>query len=788
MKDSLKNFKKICILWALCSVLTAVMLAGCSEKTSDRSDIKTTKEPVIPSEGIGRYSEMPDIQPITRDNIIINAYLVPLYDETVRKQQFEYMKNAEIDVISHIYVDKVWTAEGHTADKYLKIMKEAAEYGFSVYTRDIRIQESLKYTDEELTAIASEYKDIPGNIGFYVCDEPFDPNPYARVENTLRKVFPNSYVNINFLPRESYPEGTYYKRLTDFGSLVLSGGTLSLDTYNFGLDGGVNESSLFKNYNDLRTAALKTGKNTAVYVQSVGYINYRRPSENDLRYNMMAALSYGVKELKFFTWGKPTGVDTGYTDSIFNENFEPTNLYQAVCEINKKIHNLGKYLAQGDAVAVYHTRNKTPGAYDTVPEDFPIQKEGSTDVILSVIQSRTGNDQYLMVVNKNIRRDQTVSLKVADIKLKMVDDKTGKLIDAPVENGILKFDLVAGDGALFKIEGKKLYEEKNSSSLNLAADARLFSTSAAGDGISFLCDIHDGKNNDGKGAKIITQDGKEQYITFDLGAVKTLNRVDIYPYGKDYECGYGFPVGLSILISEDGRNWNEVVQAKDYVINRSKVPVFKFASSQARYVRIAVTKFTVSEGMGSCRFGEVEIYNDDGTIPDDIPTMYKELEYTEGENIALNKPLLNYSSSCDHPEWGCNHDYINDGNKEKVWSSELSRHTAPENSEWIVIDLMSMYDVEKVVLTPQKMWNGVNVFPNDYEIQVSQDGQDWVTVKKVTGDNTPMSQEIRNLTFEPVKAQYVKLLATKLTRNSQTDSEFYGIEIAEMEIYGRPSK
>ena len=307
-------------------------------------------------------SPVTEAKPITRDNIIINAYLVHLQDEEVRKSQLGYMQQAEIDVVSHVYVDDVWVAEGHTIDKYLPIMREAADYGLKIYSRDFRIQQSLNYTDEELVNIAKEYENVPGFGGFYVVDEPYDPNPYARVENALRTVFPDCYVNINFLPRGAYPEGTFYKRLTDFGSLVKDWGTLSLDTYCFGKDGGVDEYQLFKNYDDLRRAALDTDMNTAVYVQSVGYVNYRRPSEGDLRYNMMAALAYGVKELKFFTWCKPWGSDTGYTDAIFDADRQPTDLYDSVCRINKKIHVLGKYLASGDAVAVYHTRLKTSGA------------------------------------------------------------------------------------------------------------------------------------------------------------------------------------------------------------------------------------------------------------------------------------------------------------------------------------------------------------------------------------------------------------------------------------------
>ena len=269
-------------------IVFAALSAACSpgriteEKPVEsvkKTDGDATPAPLdLPSASGIISGEAPRKNPVTRDNIIINAYLVQLQNEELRRKQLEYMKQAEIDVVSHVYVDDVWVADGHTFEKYVPIMRDAAGYGLKIYSRDYLVQTGAERTDEELRKIAERYRDLEGFCGFYVVDEPYDPNPYARVENALRSVIPDCLVNINFLPRGAYPEGTYYKRLTDFGSLVNYWGTLSLDVYCFDKNGGVDEFQLFRNYDDLRRAGLDTGMNTAVYVQSVGYVNYRRPS------------------------------------------------------------------------------------------------------------------------------------------------------------------------------------------------------------------------------------------------------------------------------------------------------------------------------------------------------------------------------------------------------------------------------------------------------------------------------------------------------------------------------
>ena len=575
----------------------------------------------------------PEKKPITRDNIVINAYLVQLQNEELRRSMLEYMKQAEIDVVSHVYVDNVWVAEGHTFDKYVPIMNDAAKYGLKIYSRDYRAQTGPSRSDEELKAVAEEYRNIDGFGGFYVVDEPYDPNPYARVENAFRSVVPDCFINVNFLPRGAYPEGTYYKRLTDYGSLVNYWGTLSLDTYCFDKSGGVDEYQLFKNYDDLRRAALDTGMNSAVYVQSVGYVNYRMPSPGDLRYNMMAALAYGIKELKFFTWERPWGSDEGYTDAIFDLDHKPTELYYAVCEINKKIHTIGSFLAAGDAVAVYHTRQKTAGAYDTVPKEFKVQATGKTDAIVSVIERRDGGGQYLMIVNKNFKKAQTLTFTTGDLELKLVDDVNGELKPAPVSDAVLTLELEAGDCALLAVTGGKLDLPAQEKSADLAAAARLTATSAIGDGTSFLCNVNDGVYDDGAKATLISADGAPQYMTFDLGAEKTVNRVDLYPGGKGAACFRFFPEAFAILTSTDGTTWYKVVEKNGFEPDLTKVPVFRFDPVNARYVRVAVTGFKQKNGSSLAELGEVAIYDDNGSVPDVIPSLYKSPEDNEGDSV-----------------------------------------------------------------------------------------------------------------------------------------------------------
>ena len=318
-----------------------------------------------------------------------------------------------------------------------------------------------------------------------------------------------------------------------------------------------------------------------------------------------------------------------------------------MCRINKKIHNIGKYLASGDAVAVYHTRRKTAGAYEVLPDDFPVKATGKTDAIVSVIERRDGGGQLLMIVNKDFKKEQTLTFGVGDLNLKLVDGENGELTAAPVKDGVLTLALEAGDCALMVVDGDVISLPEKREDPNLAVAARLTATSAAGDGTAFLCNVHDGVYDDGARAALVSSDGAPQYMTFDLGTVKRVNRVDLYPGGKGPSCFRYFPESFTIAVSQDGVKWYTAAEEKEFSPDLYKVPVFRFTPVDARYVRVAVTGFGQKGGKGCAELGEVAIYNDDGTVPDDIRSLYAPPEENAGDSaedgsrtLSVNKKFF----------------------------------------------------------------------------------------------------------------------------------------------------
>jgi hypothetical protein len=129
-----------------------------------------------------------------------------------------------------------------------------------------------------------------------------------------------------------------------------------------------------------------------------------------------------------------------------------------------------------------------------------------------------------------------------------------------------------------------------------------------------------------------------------------------------------------------------------------------------------------------------------------------------GGNLALGKPVV--ASSVDSPDDQAS--YAVDGDTSSRWSSWYS------DPQWIYVDLGATYAVDQVVLN----WHEA-AYGSGYDIQVSDDAQNWVTVfAESNGDGG-----IDDISFAPVSARYVRLLG--LQRGTG-----WGYSLWEFEVYG----
>ena len=134
----------------------------------------------------------------------------------------------------------------------------------------------------------------------------------------------------------------------------------------------------------------------------------------------------------------------------------------------------------------------------------------------------------------------------------------------------------------------------------------------------------------------------------------------------------------------------------------------------------------------------------------------------EEVNLALHKPATASGAEGD----GTAAPKAVDGKMDTRWSSRF------QNNEWIAVNLENCYLLTQVRL----IWE--NAYATSFDIQVSSDGENYTTVKSISGAKGGTQTHDIRIHNEPVEAQFVRIFCK--TRNTG-----YGASLWELEVYGK---
>lgn len=158
-------------------------------------------------------------------------------------------------------------------------------------------------------------------------------------------------------------------------------------------------------------------------------------------------------------------------------------------------------------------------------------------------------------------------------------------------------------------------------------------------------------------------------------------------------------------------------------------------------------------------------------------------ESRELRNLALNQPVTSSGTEVSDGRWTA--DLVVDGDAESAdsrWSSPLMKNgTAADQTQtqqWLQIDLGTSCSIESI---RQSFY--LKVYATDYDIQVSEDGETWTTVKENAGleASTSTTNPIDTVEFDtPVSGRYVKFIYNAINHNAGGNA----LSVWEIEVYG----
>lgn len=757
------------ILIAVCLACIGCLLLACTgNRPSDKNN----------------QNQKDDLEMNGNGEILISVFWPPMKGFTTA-EQYDLLKEAGIDLLEW-GTDPIFTDPG-TLEEMLKL---CGERGIQVTVADSDFTDLLGKTDEQLRQLARRYREYDCVAGFYLKDEPSNANPYGRIARIFREEMPGCLVQLNMLPMGALqdPKGHAEDWINAAGPENMS--YLSYDQYPFGLEAG-SVPQMFANMNFVREIGLKYGVDTALYLQSVGVINgFRRPTVSETRYHASAALAYGYKNLKYFTYMTP--VDRGneeFTDAIIRPDGTKSDTFDGIADINRSVKKVSKILGNLDALEIYH-HGRADSATVMLPEDWYLSAGADqTDFLVSLMKDRVNGRNYLMIVNKDYTNDAKITFRLQGVSAPT--DVTGGAEAAaavPIENGAFTAEFSAGGFRLYQLEkGVDLTKPyADASAQNLALEKPIYASYSVGENGYYACRANDGTRFSSASVKgwryqrtAENREDPEIYLMVDLKRAVEINRVDLYPtgaYGTD-SFGTYFPVEYSILYSEDGKEWCAAASHITEQPTQTEIPTVTFDTVSARYVKLVLHQCRQAGGREVAELAEIEIYHDTGTQEIQKPFVPDET-ITAENNAALHKPVT-VSSSVEN--WGWMKSHLTDGNIETGWSSQIKIHmNDPFGEEWLIVDLQETYPIDLVLLYPRQ--DGTSAyFPKSFKIEVSEDRKNWTEAARCT-EAAGLGALPRACSFSAVPARYIRVTALEMT-DALGGNDGYLFQLSEVEVY-----
>lgn len=103
---------------------------------------------------------------------------------------------------------------------------------------------------------------------------------------------------------------------------------------------------------------------------------------------------------------------------------------------------------------------------------------------------------------------------------------------------------------------------------------------------------------------------REEWVSVDLGALRSVARVTLSPRDDGVNAGYGLPVDFDVQVSIDGSRWTTVATMTDVALSADPVTL-GFTARRARHVRVVGHRLRANPndgGRSRMQFAEMEVY------------------------------------------------------------------------------------------------------------------------------------------------------------------------------------
>lgn len=403
------------------------------------------------------YREKIKSNDVTTDDFLIGSW-VSFYSFDIHSYEYQLDQMAEAGINFNIFPKNFGGGSMRNAEYWNDVEAQYAKRNMVYLMNGNRSESNV--------ALGAEFaRGKEHCIGYHLIDEPAG-NALEQVgyfTKLYREADPLRYPFTNLFPSYAGEErlgGTYYEHVSNYVKLAGAENIdyLSHDYYPFRSGGSVWQD-IFADMEVMRRVAYENGRlKTHAFPQSTAWIGTRMPTKDEMRWNVYSYLAYGFKALSWFNLVCPGSSDSegeGFNDSLIYRDgtIRDPELYAFWSDLNWEVRGLSDILMNQDVAHAYHVRKVTQGV-EYLPDDFFLQPKGKNDFIVSVMEPKEGNDNYIMLFNKSTSRSATChfSVDASEVKwLEYFDPKIGEYIPVTFNQNMLEEDFLPGEGKIYRL-------------------------------------------------------------------------------------------------------------------------------------------------------------------------------------------------------------------------------------------------------------------------------------------------------------------------------------------------
>ena len=285
---------------------------------------------------------------------------------------------------------------------------------------------------KKVPSIIEKYKDRKAVWGYGVADEP-NYSKFALLGKVMKEIETldpahNGYINLLPEVSENWLGVADYRTYVEDFVEIVNPPFLSFDCYPVRerKNGNIYIAETFYPTQEIIMEVAKESERPFWgYVLCNKSPSYPKPREGFLRFQVFTALGYGAQGLNYFTYLLPDfDRDKGdFSYSPINSKGQRTAVWNMVRNVNAEVHSLSDVFLGCEVVSVTHTGEKIPeGTVRNVslPAPFGIIESFGEGVMVSHL--RNGQDEYLLVVNRDVLKKQKVYLSHSEPVTRLYGD------------------------------------------------------------------------------------------------------------------------------------------------------------------------------------------------------------------------------------------------------------------------------------------------------------------------------------------------------------------------------